>query len=146
MNERQRPFVAYLTKVAAGGLKPNEWDHIAGSPRGEELGYREWVACVVTPLLPDDPKPGETWEWCGRRVEICGAPFRDDDHGCWRVSAVDHEVSESFVFAPDIADLRRPPVLKTFRLRGVCLGPKEIVAESKEAALAKLAESLEEVG
>ena len=43
-----------------------------------------------------------------------------------------------------LSGLRRPPVMKTFRARDV-LGEFTFRAESREAALAKLAESLEEV-
>jgi hypothetical protein len=43
-----------------------------------------------------------------------------------------------------VAELSRPPVLKTFRL-GLPSLSTFVTAESKEAALAKLAESLEEV-
>lgn len=135
--ERGAPWVAYFTE---------------GTVRERGLGLRGpgsgIVACVVTPLLPDDPKPGETWVDDDEEVTIVTAPFDFDGRSAVIVS---HPERGSLLLY--LGALRRPPVLKTYRLRGA-VGPITpepdwagvvVRAESREAALAKLSEALEEV-
>ena len=96
------------------------------------------VPVVVTTLLPDDPRPGETWlDLDGNPITV-GSVYYDHLHECMYVNGPE---------CGDVRfdDLRRPPVMKTFRLRSAVTTIKYISAESKEAALAMLAESLEEV-
>ena len=148
---RVKPFVAFAYKqinapdCARGGAwrfseKPDEY-------------YT--VPVVVTPLLPDDPKVGEVWEWnhknqmMGQAVEIFGAPYV-----CSGDVVVPFGRDGKCNGAVDITRLRRPPVMKTFAFT-VPDGDTQLVlprhvrmkiqAESKEAAIAKLTESLEEM-
>lgn len=143
--ERGKPFVAYLPEAAVGGLRPAEWDHIAGSPheQGRGLGNREWVPVVVTPLLPDDPKPGETWLLpSGDAAFILSPPYNG-------VVVIEAPTLRLGALGYDVARLTRPPVLKTYRvpvwLTNDGGGWSYVKAESKEAALAKLSEALEEI-
>jgi hypothetical protein len=109
------------------------------------------VPVVVTPVLPGDPKPGEVWisRATGKEYEITGAPFVGLDGRDF--VAVRHGVGDGIVTRHLRMDELRPkPTLKTYRLDlRRALGPVEngcnIQAESREAALAKLGEALEEV-
>ena len=145
--ERGKPFVAWVaaTSAAATGIPispsvrrtPTRLHWYEG-----ECGAQTPV--VVTPLLPNDPKPGETWLWQhavderGHEVTIAGAPLPGVRHDpcvpvVWR--------DGTYAFA-SLANLRRPPVLKTYRVhhdeghRGWT--SPAIRAESPEDALAKL--------
>ena len=103
------------------------------------------VPVVVSPLLPDDPKPGDKMIW---RIE----GFRDDEVTVGGAPWGDYvpvlTASGNHAF-PSRQFLHRPPVLKTFRVKQstplTVYDRITIRAESREAALAKLAESLEEV-
>ena len=130
---RAKPFVAWMRDPEAhcGWLTERE---------SEAEGFS--CPVVVTPLLPDDPKPEETWMnvGSGRRVVVEGPPYEDPGMvGKWTVRTNEGPHA--------IIRLRRPPVMKTFRFRvhDGCPTQVEIIAESRDAALAKLAESLEEV-
>jgi len=102
----------------------------------------------VTPLREGEPKPGETWEDVdGNRVEVWSTPFPSTSGAVTRnklapIVQTDHGIRR-------VADLRPIPVEKTYRLdlsehTHLDFGT-HIRAESKEAALAKLADALEEV-
>jgi hypothetical protein len=92
------------------------------------------VPVVVTPLLPDDPKVGETWlAEHGLEVTVLGPVTVDNQGVAW--------VECSLGISP-LEMLRRPPVMKTFRLHSP-RGYFELEAESREAALATLAAGLE---
>ena len=134
MTERAKPFVAWMAHQAVDGTYRGGFFNREGS---STLA----VPVVVTPLLPDDPRPGETWlDEHDRTVEILGPVTVDREGDVWV------EGSRGVEF---VANLRRHPVLKTFRLRCECGTVAEwrhdIQAESREAAVKKLAESLEEV-
>jgi hypothetical protein len=144
-DERAKPFVAWW---------PNDW--VGEWPAGvltplvvtKRRNYRNTVPVVVTPLLPDDPRPGETWQrWSGGRAEIL-AVFDGAASG-ERMAYVRQSDGTGRVVS--VSDLRRPPVLKTFRVQagdklGGAMCQVTVQATDREAALAKLAESLEEVG
>jgi hypothetical protein len=105
---------------------------------------------VVTSLLPDDPKPGEVWEWYkdGAWVEvtILAPPLvRPNGYDVVPVGYTDGRTEDAKFASPRF--LRPKPVLKTYRLTGErpiypCY---EIQAESKEAAIKLLAEAIEEI-
>ena len=149
--ERAKPFVAYMHTVVMdrGGLESSTT--IYKEPRGDYA-----APVVVTPLLPDDPRVGETWRdsrynsGLYQNLEITGAPYLlGDDEWCIGTRKG----------ARPIKWLRRLPVMKTYRVdlhtlkqHGIRLVDPafrgafvEVDATSREAALAKLAESLEEV-
>lgn len=141
MSERAKPFVAMMD-IGHGGLRdgwhrPYRRAYVEPFTRDDAL-----TPCVVTPLLPDDPRPGDkmTWGTPGLPVMVMGAPWNG------MVPVIDERGVERHAL---LTSLRRPPALKTFR---VTLDTKEgwsvhreIQAESREAALAKLADALEEV-
>jgi hypothetical protein len=139
MTERQKPFVGYMYRAECGYAVNTKAD----SPHG--------VPVVVTPLLPDDPRVGETWIWLDefgsrRPVTILTAPFPRPENQ-QPVCAVAYDGG---LEAAALSHLCGPPAIKTFRVRqadltdGGC-GRVQVTAESKEAALKLLAESLEEV-
>jgi len=126
--ERAKPFVAWV-----GPTLSKEWSgHFS---RNETETYS--VPVVMTPLLPDDPRPGETWLYKGMPRKVLSAPFM-------RMGRP-HVATEGVMVS--VSSLRRPPAFKTYRFMAhngarTCV---EIVAESREEAVRKLAESLEEV-
>ncbi|MGE0161354.1 MAG: hypothetical protein AB7T31_18310 [Gemmatimonadales bacterium] len=128
-------------------------------PRSGTLHSRHAPSCdvdgcsqvVITPLLPDDPKPGEAMIWGvnKRPVMVASAPFIGrHDEPCVAVN------EGGIIHVASLKTLIRPPVLKTFALT-VPDGATQLVlprhvrlkveAESKDLALAKLAAMLEEV-
>ena len=138
---RGKPFVAYISQQAwRNGVKISVqmYKHLNGI-------YDSPV--VVTPLLPDDPRIGETWEWMGQRVTIMGAPFLSSNGQ----EPTHIQTSEGVI---STSRLRRPPVMKTFHasVRHYA-GPDnefksiwiDIRAESKEAAMAQIEYALKEV-
>jgi hypothetical protein len=139
-DERAKPFVAWMGADAVPGLG------VRGITSEPTPYYA--VPVVVTPLLPDDPRPGETWQrWSGGRAEIL-AVFDGAASG-ERMAYVRQSDGTGRVVS--VSDLRRPPVLKTFRVQagdklGGAMCQVTVQATDREAALAKLAESLEEVG
>jgi hypothetical protein len=147
--ERQKPFVAWswefmLDRLREGGAVTGRYAEFASTDEGcADLR----VPVVVTPLLPDDPKPGEVWLDGDLRVTIVGAPAGDGED---RVVAVttDGRFQPRF-YTAWVHRLRRPPVLKTFRLHidhgNYGWTSPEITAESKDDAVAKIAASLQEV-
>ena len=133
MSERAKPVVAWMYKADFGYAVHRERAEGATIP------------VVVTPLLPDDPRPGETWVSSSGEIVVTSAPFQ------WRHGRA---VSCSDGYCRYISELRRKPALKTFALRGYVRThhnplmdrvPARIQAESREAALAKLADALDEV-
>ena len=151
MSERAKPFVAWMggedcRAIPAGGVR-SFW--LAGQEEHRAAPPTYTVPVVVTPLLPDDPRPGETWVSCGGQMprEITGAPFVHYDGKVY----VPVRTATGGGF-DEVARLRRPPVMKTFRVQsaldndiggGMC--HINVRAESREEAVRKLAESLEEV-
>ena len=138
-DERVKPFVAWMVDTAVDGTYSGGYFN-----RERSSSYTRPV--VVTPLLPDDPRVGETWlgRLTGDRKVITSAPFRVRAGYCVGVAGPHGPAYDN------IGDLCRPPVLKTFRLPiipGIMVEPLtiKVQAESREAALAKLAESLEEI-
>ena len=144
-DERAEPFVAYMAAAGIRRVPKGACFSITGTKGTSD------VPVVVTPLLPSDPKPDEVWEdGTGNDVEIWSAPFPSTSgpitkHKSERLIQTDHGVRR-------VKDLRPKPTLKTYRLtfgEDVRFGgptrvaTAEIQAESREAALAKLA--LEEV-
>ena len=132
MTERAKPFMAYQIAGYVGAVH--------AFYRVEQKGFTN-VPVAVVPLLPDDPKVGETWVLGddGSRVSIIGPVVVDCEGRAW---------VETSMAILEVKHLRRPPVLKTFRLPGLVASPARYVefqAESREAALASLAEGLEEV-
>jgi hypothetical protein len=139
MSERAKPFVAWL-----GTDEPVPEGYSRFALYGRQQGGFS-VPCVVTPLLPGDPKVGEVWlgHVTGKEYEITGAPFVGRDGRDFVV--VRHDVGDGIVTRHLRMDELRPkPTLKTYRLSGESCG-FTFEAESKEAALAKLAEALEEI-
>ena len=136
MSERREPFMAYM-----------DHDILEAWRRGGDEPSSGRVPVVVTPLLLDDPRPGETWiTVTGRRVTITGAPFLAE-RDAWCVPGISDLGRGHWT----IASLRRPPALKTFRLDGAykrptTMTPFTVEAESRDAALDKLNDALEEVG
>ena len=149
MTERAEPFVAWMVDTAVDGTYSGGYFN-----RERSSSYTRPV--VVTPLLPDDPRVGETWRdsrynsGLYQNLEITGAPYLlGDDEWCIGTRKG----------ARPIKWLRRLPVMKTYRVdlhtlkqHGIRLVDPafrgafvEVDATSREAALAKLAESLEEV-
>lgn len=156
LGERQKPFVAYMDPRDLVEMPVGRGPRSCGLLRSPNGGYN--VPVLVVHLLPDDPKPGEEWltdehsPRPGERVEILSPVWGNGF------------VRARFVKPPQewedyhVSRLRRPPVLKTFRLplfvapmtvryrdghsSAECI---EIDAESKEAAVAKLADMLREV-
>ena len=135
--ERGKPFVAWMY-----------------NPKSRATHYGRTDACnrdgcyevVVTPLLPDDPKPGETWLWSDVPCEIVGAPFRS---GVARMVPVRYMTNGDFG-CQWTSNLRRPPVLRTVTLtltEEEARSVREIAAGSPAISpvLAKLSEALEEV-
>jgi hypothetical protein len=152
MSERAKPFVAWL-----GNDEPIPAGYSRIAIFGRQQGSYDRPV-VVTPLLPGDPKPGEVWLWAdnmqkaGQPVEIFGAPYISG--GGDLVVPFGHD--GKCYGAVAVARLRPKPTLKTFKIRqrigdGVAVPGGEVLsyisvqAESKEAALAKLAAALEEV-
>ena len=147
---RAKPFVAWswpgeLKKLANMDADVDSSVHFVVAGNDSTIGVR--VPVVVTPLLPDDPKPGETWLTpSGRTAEITGAIYWDGECGDYFVPTSKGDYLAS-------GDLRRLPVMKTFRIRGAVrdtIDPRRspsytIEAESRDAAIAKLAKSLEEM-
>ena len=149
MTERAKPFVAYVTPACVENEAGQSGLSVCGIVPKKTGNYIRPV--VVTPLLPDDPRVGEMWLYAdgggpqchATPVTITGAPFPSADG-----PRVPVEWADGGWMAPRVAWLRRPPVLKTFRLPGLVASPARYVefqAESREAALASLAEGLEEV-
>lgn len=145
MSERAKPFVAYMDP-GSGALYRDAL----------ESKMAPLVSVVVTPLLPDDPKPGETWLWNGSRVEIMSPPFVCEH--VWSPSVcvqaeTDFNLHEGRLKIVATESLRRSPALKTFRIReGVaptvepCRAAEyRVEATSREEAVRKLADALEEV-
>ena len=132
--ERAKPWVGWLSYNGSN------------THRGWVESCRDgdyFVPVVVTPLLPDDPRPGETWIGDdGHARVVAGAIFWDKEDGCVRVPFEDG-------YSDDLSDCRRPPALKTFRLKQhtplTVYDRITVRAESREAALAKLAGALEEI-
>ena len=99
MSERAKPWVGYMsTPLSVGAIiERNPTDYFC-------------VPVVVTPLLPDDPRVGETWiDDNGETCVILTAPYQARDHvgvvvaygrGGWSAIRV------------NIANLHRPPVRK----------------------------------
>ena len=145
MTERAKPFVAYVTPACVENEAGQSGLSVCGIVPKKTGNYIRPV--VVTPLLPDDPRVGEMWLYAdgggpqchATPVTITGAPFPSADG-----PRVPVEWADGGWMAPRVAWLRRPPVLKTFKARDI-LGEFTFQAESREAALAKLAEALEEV-
>lgn len=140
MTERAKPFVAWMRK---GAILNGEDGCLDGRIVSADDGGH--VPVVVTPLLPDDPRPGEVWERTGKyggRVTVLSAPILDSSgYGgdLWVATDKGHF---------RLAELRRKPALKTFTLATGIMGAAgayTVRAESREAALAKLSASLEEV-
>ena len=145
-DERRAPFVAWVYDEAVEH-QAKDWDSGVGLASrwwlcGDAPSNPGYVPVVVTPLLPDDPRPGETWLDAERRsVTVLTAPFQSEkgpDH-YWSRVVVRRGATLVIVV---VRDLRRPPVLKTYRLGYT---GSIVRAESREAALAKLASALEEV-
>lgn len=130
--ERGKAFVAWMSRGA------RSTDCVIHLQRAE--GHDTDIPVVVTPLLPDDPRPGEVWSF-DRQYDatVVGAPSLGlvpcTVPGLWGGKA-NHIHRDN---------LHRKPVLKTYRLAHSFGGWVSFPAESREAALAKLAESLEEV-
>ena len=131
---RAKPFVAWMDK---GGTV---WRH----SRPPEPS----TPVVVTPLLPDDPKPGEVWvDDSGDEHIIVGPPLA----GMIQTYCTSKRERCSFPYLADLDDLTRKPVLKTFHANTRKSDPTlaaiwiDIRAESKEAALAQIADLLKEV-
>lgn len=145
---RRKPFVAWMFNAS------EEWDSDA-----EAIIYQYddpgcdaddgWGAVVITPLEPGEPKPGETWvDIRGKEYTVKGPPFVV--RGQVRVP-VDPGMSIP------LNRLRPKPAPKTYRLASSDDSRKAgwdipgdgftltVRAESREAALAKLADALEEV-
>ena len=131
MSERAKPFVAWMVRAEKG------FTAFSGP---EYPGTGAEVPVVVTPLLPDDPKPGEVWIDDGEEATILGPVTVDRECAAWV------ETSTGICL---VSDLRRPPVLKKFRVSGsighIYTGAIDVQAESKEAALKLLAATMEEV-
>ena len=134
--ERGKPFVAWMSKDGVDGCYPKGM-----AIRLEEGRTATGVVCdtpvVVTPLLPDDPRPGETWLLpSGEEAEILSPPY----DGVVVVRATSLRGLVPIGYDADL--LRRPPVLKTYRVHHDegCRGwtSPAIRAESPEDALAKL--------
>lgn len=149
--ERGKPFVGWIRPMDRWGSDEPIGSHIPVRDRCER-GFTTPV--VVTPLLPDDPRPGETWLYKGGlpswvEAEIVSAPF--PYHGGEGVVMR----TGGGTFITERHRLRRPPVLRTYRLKvDEWLDPifgqtrsryHKVEAESKEAAIAKLSDALEEV-
>lgn len=141
MTTRATPFVAWV--ALDGPPFVDAWNRdwrrlvVGDIARDDSL-----TPVVVTPLLPDDPRPGETWRDVRYKdtyqdLEITGAPYRFGEKWCigTRQGAMRLEY------------LRRSPALKTFRLRGMGGWVSDVRwdAVSKEAMLKLLADSIEEV-
>lgn len=145
--EIAKPFVAWMS----------EWSVEQRSGWADtERSTHYPVPVVVTPLLPDDPRPGEVWiDDSGDSVEILAGPVKHPEHGQQVVVGIcrkpDRQDAAGFLYSFDPARLRRPPVLKTFRMTWISgdgqglTCQSSIQAESREAALANLASALEEV-
>ena len=128
MTERAKAFVAVVGKAVHTDTLERRYRRLYY----EEV-YPEEDACVVTPLQEGDPRPEEVWEYHGKDVTI-GSVYYDHQYG--RMYANTPETGDVC-----FSDLRPKPTLKTYRLTTF----PSIQAESKEAALAKLADALEEV-
>jgi hypothetical protein len=150
MSERAKPFVAYMSEQGVSGRYPKGAQFRLTEGRTANGTYCS-VPCVVTPLLPGDPKPGETWvDNTGNEVEVWSAPFAATSGALTRkreepMVQTDHGIRS-------VRDLRPKPTLKTYRcpsdafVRSVFpLTYVEVLAESKDAAVATLAAVLEEV-
>ncbi len=145
MSERAKPFVAWMDR-------DNCWDGITDQQLASVGGAKFFARpcpVVVTPLLPDDPRPGETWlldttEQAPVKV-LCAPSGRRGEMIC---EYTDGDLAGRVCYVTKDF-LRRAPVLKTFRVtmdfghRGWC--SPEIRATSREEAVRKLADALEEV-
>ena len=136
--KRGAPWVGWMQTVCAVG------GHTTECSVAHEAGPRHTVPVTVVPMLADDPKIGETWIEDGEReVKILGPVTVDCEGIAWV------ETSNGIC---DLLCLTRPPVLKTYRINaGASSGlpyfraDVRVDAESREAAIARLAEALEEV-
>ena len=151
MTERAKPFVAWTPMRGSGvlghDLSHGGWDKMYYDQHGLGTGDKrnDLVPVVVTPLLPDDPRPGETWVATTTQKEytVLSAPV---DIAGGRAVFVAGNVGWFYVH-----NLRRPPVLKTFRMTWISgdgqglTCQSSIQAESREAAIAILTASLTEV-
>lgn len=107
MSERASPFVAYTNQYAINGGNDG-WSSICRKP---EHGYK--VPVVVTPLLPDDPRPGETWvDDYGIEYRIVGPPCEGARGE--RVMATRRGTGETYTVLID--SLLRKPALKTYQI------------------------------
>lgn len=144
MSERAKPWVGWM--MATNPPAPHEHDAIYGSEESaRRFDHGTPVPVVVTPLLPGDPRVGETWlSKYGDRLTILSGPIPSSDGDSPMYVATDHGHYRT-------TDLRRPPVMKTFVLPANAgdwrLGPQHVVvqAESKNDAVEKLAQMLTEV-
>lgn len=150
--ERAKPFVAWML---AGDLDQvtKEGGRLSAAIRRSHTAESE-VPVVVTPLLPEDPRPGETWvtdELCplpNQRVEIVSAPY-----GPGLVACRHEHPTPSGHYGGEyhVSRLRRPPALRTVTL---ALTEEEVLflrrpawsMTEAEKIIAKLAASMEEVG
>lgn len=143
MTDRPKPFVAWMdTEDLARRESVIALDRRPDIPRDGRS-----TPVVVTPLMPDDPRPGETWRRREEVVEIMGAPTGFGVPVRWQNK--DGSTTRGMV---SLSDLRPVPPLKTFRIPdpvGGALaqraGAMTIQAESLDAALAKIREQLVEV-
>lgn len=127
--ERGKPFVGWMHPG-------NNYFHATKSSHCDRDGC---YPVVVTPLLPDDPRPGETWLLpSGDPVEILSPPYAG-------VVVVQGEgVRNGEPVGYDAVRLRRPPVLRTVTLTLTEEEARSVLSPSPfpSTVMAKLAEAL----
>lgn len=158
MSERGKPFVAWMSKrkepFVGRVTKANNANELVvdvGSYMADLVG----AEVVVTPLLPGDPKPGETWSIMGEEgtATIVSAPY--DTLRGRREVVVRRDFGGMWESRQDLSELTPVPPEKTYRLRGAHTARERasrlrwvdftVTASSKEEALKKLSDALEEV-
>lgn len=150
--ERAKPFVAWMGTHDRGEIPKSGIRnfYLASQEEHRAIPPTYTIPVVVTPLLPDDPRPGETWQHMDNKVTILSTPYSYNDAVFVRVDG------GGYVKSCFVKDLRRPAALKKYCLPltkaqcieiGIPSGVPYITveAESKKAALDILAASIEEV-